>query len=212
MDSKIYGFVGVESFDIVHLLGNVLSSLGFTLTVVDYSPLGDVIFTVPGYDGSQVSYSYNNLEIYRSVPLEEVRPSEFMLLYFGMNVKHPYVAKCDEVWLFSDSQLQKINAICNVNLTGKQPRFVVFRDRQLTRATKSLILDELSELNVQNSNFIELDDDTSTLDLQFRVQYDSKILFKNVSSNICDLIVNLLEADFEVKDIKRGMKGVLGKK
>lgn len=212
MDSKFIGFVGVESYDVVHLLGNVLLGLGYKLTVVDCSQFGDIVYTVPGYTTDMTQIDYNNLTIYRAGSVNQIKLAEFVLIYFGMNTKHPDIKKCDELWIYTDSQLHKLNALSRLAINKEQPRFVVFRDRQLTRATKELILDIMKPLNVRDSNFIELDDDVQSLDIQFRIQYDSKILFKGVTSNVTDLVINILESDFELKDIKKSLKEVLNRR
>lgn len=211
MNSKFFGFVGVESFEIVHLLGNVLNDLGYTFTVIDYSPFADVMYTIPGYKGGNLDTEYNGIQFYRNASTDVV-DTEFALLYFGMNVSHPVIAECDELWLFTNAYLHNIIALSQMTIAGDQARFVIFRDRQLARATKKLVLDEFAGINVNENNFFELDDDTSALDVQFRCQYDSKISLKGISSSIEDLIVNILNTDFEVKDIKKSTRKVLGKK
>ena len=212
MDNKIYGFIGVESFEIVHLMGAALQELGYKLSVVDYSPFADLMYTIPGYNGGNLDAEYNGIQFYRNATLEVVEEDEFIVLYFGMNLNHPLIRECDELWIYTNSYLHNIAAISNIKIAGEQARFLVFRDRQLTRATKQLVMEELACLNVNDSNFIELDDDTATLDIQFRCQYDSKIVMKGVSTSIQDLIATILESDFEVSSTRKALRKVLGKK
>lgn len=205
MDKKKIAFVGEPSYDIIMYLGQVLNLLGFKLTVYDLSPLKDVVSTIPNVDFSDGVGEYQGIDIVWG-NITEVQNQEYAIFYFGYNVMHPLIAKCDEVWIFTDYQIQHINALKCLNV-GTIPRFLVYLSDDVGRAATRFIIQEFEHLHiVDGENFVEVENISK--EFRFHCQYDNTIKYKRIPRSFVTLVHKILEVDFSKKEIDTAVKGV----
>lgn len=204
MDKKKIAFVGEPCSEVILYLGQILHELNYNLTVYDLSPLKDIVSIVPNVDFSDGEAEYQNIDIVWG-NITEVQNQEYSVFYFGYNVDSPLIAKCDEVWIFTDYQIQHINALKRVNV-GTIPRFLVYYSDDIGRASIKFILNEFAFMRITDDNFIEVDNYSK--EFRFQCQYDNCIRYKNGTKVLTPLIKMLLEIDFSNKEISTALKGV----
>lgn len=204
MDKKKIAFVGEPCCEVVLYLGQILDFLGYELNVYDLSPLKDIASIVPNVNFADGVAEYMGLNVvwagFDSVPTEE-----YSLFYFGYNVGNPLIASCDEVWMFTDYQLQHINALKRVAV-GTLPRFLVYMQRDVGRTEARFIMNEFAFMQINDDNFVEVD--AASDDFRFRCQYNNVVKFGKGAKLLPILIRKLLEVDFDNKEINAAIKGV----
>lgn len=204
MDKKKIAFVGEPCCEVVLYLGQVLDYMGYALTVYDLSPLKDIASIVPNVNFADGEAEYMGLNIvwanFDSVPTQE-----YSVFYFGYNVDNPLITQCDEVWMFTDYQLQHINALKRVPV-GILPRFLVYLQRDVGRAESRFIMNEFAFMKITDDNFIEVD--AASDEFRFKCQYNNNVKFKAGAKLLPTLTKMILEVDFSSKEINAALKGV----
>lgn len=209
--SKVLGFVGIESYDLVHLLGQTITKLGRAVIIVDCSEFGDFVSTVPyGVDDGCV-VEYCDMTIARGIALDEIITDDtdeydYAIIYFGSSIKHPDIELCEEVYLVTDFQKHNINRLLQVVLDNEQCRFLIYRNRVSTKIDITYVINTLKSLEVDEDTTYVLDDEQEDYDNMVMLQYDSVLNGVSISSGIKDFIVDVLKVDFTQKMIQGAIK------
>lgn len=207
--SKILGFLGVESYDLVYYLGSVMHALGKSVLAVDYSPLGELASIVPyGLSNGEVVEQYG-VNIAKNVELDDVLESEdydYVILYFSSFIKHDNVVDCDEVYLVTDFQKHNINNFLNLDLDDEQCRFLVYRNRIETKIDLMYVINALKGLEITEEETYVMEDAQDDYDAMVMLQYDSIVNGLRISADVSNFIIDVLNVDFTEKLISNAIK------
>ncbi len=204
MDKKKIAFVGEPCCEVVLYFGQILDYLGYQLTVYDLSPLKDIASIVPNVNLGDGEAEYLGIRIVWG-DLGSVQNQEYAVFYFGYNVGNQLISKCDEIWMFTDYQIQHINALKTVQVKDL-PRFLVYLSDDVSHAAAKFMLNEFSGMQINDDNFIEVD--AASNEFRFKCQYNNVIKFKSGGKVLPTLIKQLLEVDFDRAEIADAIKGV----
>ena len=197
--SKVLGFCGIESYDIVHLLSRTMAGLGKTVACVDYSDDGALACTVPFGLSTGDEAVYYDVTIRNAANTEEALTDEYsqydyLIFYFGKTIKPVALAACEEVYLVTDYQKHNINFLKNVVLLDAQYRTVIYRNRVEAKIDLRYVMNELQPLDVDDDTFLYVEDSQQ--------DYDNMVL----------LHVAILSIDFVSAEIVKSLKQLTRRK
>lgn len=208
--NKVFGFIGIESYDIMYYLASTLTKLHMSVLMVDNSDDKSLAYSVPNFDdfAKLGIISYVGVDIAVDLSAEQLQESsyDYVLVYFGFSRRNAEIALCSEVYLVTDLQLHNIFRLSRVELSEDAYVFLVVRDRYCSKMSPELVLDSLKQYVIDKDNIIYLDDSAEDLNAKILCQYNSKITFKKVSKSIIGFVTKVLCVDFSEKDIVEAFK------
>ncbi|MEY8333254.1 hypothetical protein AALB53_09120 [Lachnospiraceae bacterium 47-T17] len=213
MSSKVFGFIGIESYDLVHALGSVITALGCNAILVDNSEDGALACTVPyGMDNGTV-VNYYGVDVARFIDADEFRDEyEYIILYLGADCEDGSAQDCDEVYLVTDYQKHNIQKLLNVSLKDEQCRYLIYRDRIAAKIDLSYLQEVLSPLGINDETSYMITESQNDYDNMVMLQYDSVVPKFSVSQSAQELITDILNVDFNSKNILAAIKSLSRRK
>lgn len=201
MSGKIFGFAGLESYDLVYYAAKVATNLGFKTLMVDLSedaaltflyhdeiPKGDIV-NVNGVDLQRLNLQKGSFQEY-----------DYVFMYFGNN---PVLLEvCDEIYFvtnFQKNNIQKLKDIVVPNV----PRYLIVRDRCACALNTNVILEQLPNLDVTEEEVYYLEDADTDLEARIYLQYSAKTKLSRLSTGIKTLIEHLLDTDSSKKELDK---------
>lgn len=210
MSTKVIGFFGQESYDIIHYTGKALAHVGCNVLAVDASKDLSLAYTFPSHvmqNGKILEY--NSIDIARAYELEPsvIKSYDYVLMYFGWDYTNPMIKRCEEVFCFTDCQIHNVQRLKRLDLESSQCRFLVLRNFVTGRFTE-LIMNELKNLNFKDSNVLTIACNGIDELCKLQVQYDSNFKFQGISNDVVKLIGFMLETEMDPKEFKKILKQI----
>lgn len=203
-ECRILGFVGCDSYDIIHYLSRILLELGESILLIDYSSLQALSC---GIVEDKEIVDFRGVDIAFDLELQEklFHQYSYILLDFGIENNHKNLAECDEIYLVTDYQLYKIQLVLNTVMDEEQQRFLILRNDVGIKVKEDAILIEFDGL-VDKENTYKLNSDEKDLKNCILCQHNGAIAFKRISGDMKELLVKILEIDYERKEILAAIK------
>lgn len=203
--SKISGFIGIESYDLLLYLSQTMKHLKCSVLLVDNSIDHSLAYTVPNFDEfSKLGIiNYAGVDVAVGVSSEQLGKADYdyILIYFGFNQRAVELELCDEVYVITDLQLHNIFRLDKFHVAQDAYVFLVIRDKYSSKASPDLVLDSVKAYSIRPEDVMYIEDGPEDLNAKLMCQYNSRLSFKRVSKSICDFIVAVLGIDFDKKDV-----------
>lgn len=208
--SKLLGFAGIESYDLMHYLGRTITRLGAIVLLVDNSDDKSLAYSIPNFDEfSKLGIlNYGNVDVVTNVGADAIADAkyDYVLVYFGFNFKDSLFQACDEIYFVTDLQLHNVFRLSRAELSADAFAFLLIRDRYSSKMSPDLVIEELQKFSLEKENVIYVDDSPEDVNSRILCQYNSRFSFKKVSKSIMDFIVKVLIIDFSEKEIVSAFK------
>jgi len=208
MNKEIIGFYGIDNFDIVLYLANLLKGLGKTVLMIDNSESGSLACSVPVL--SELD-SKNEVIEYQGIGFTTLEYDDYIaagydyiLVHYGF-IKNETFKFCTRL-VYSVNQLkhnvEKMNNLTNV---GEIPKQVLFCDYVSCKIDQKYILDKL-KLETTEDNLFVFDLDLYDIKNRILSQYNSTVNFKKITPAVKDYLINtvkILCPEISEKEIKK---------
>lgn len=211
MLSKVFGFVGIESYDIVFALGCVASSLGRKVLVVDNSRDGAFACIVPFGVGKDCTVNYYDIDVARDTLLHSIDYDDeydYVITYLGDNITCRDISACDEVYLVTDYQKHNILRLSQLELQDEQCRYLIYRERVTARVDLRFIQEKLSPLSITDETSYLVSESQADYDNMVMLQYNNVLRKFFISESVGSFIIDVLNVDFSERDIRAAIKTV----
>lgn len=222
--TRVSGFVGVESYDLVLYLAKVAKYLydfdkdgnhlgEASVLVLDKSndnSLRSCIDFIDNMDGETVNYC--GFEFATSC--SDFSDYTIVLIYYGRNLEEDF-SICDDLYLVTDYQKHNTEVIKEINVGETTYPFLVVRDRINSKITPDSIFydtDTCVHFTSKENDLIEIQDTQSDLAARVALQYDGRIDMRGLSESMNSFIIKALNADYQEKDIKTAIKKAVKEK
>ena len=199
MDSKVVGFFGSDSYDLVHFLARVLQQLGKQIVIVDRTRDRTMMMTVPTAEMAG-TVDYRGID-FTTEPVDIVHSEyDYIFLYYGFDC--PGISDAvEESYFVTDCQMQSIQKLKRLTLKEIQFRALVIRNSVPERDILGYVNLELGHLEFGEQNVYLLPFNQADISAMLAVQYDSVYRFDYVSKPTVDFIVGFCSLDFPEKDV-----------
>lgn len=205
MSSKVFGFVGMECYDLIFYASKTASELGFEVLMVDLSPNKDLSYLYPGEFNNGDTVDVDGVALIKG-KLEKGCFSgyDYILINYGCNPQSLYI--CDEIYFVTNFQKHNISPLQSLQVP-EVPCYLVVRDRGACSMNYDYILNELPNISVQEEDDIyAIEDSDADVCTRVFLQHSMITKFSKLSSSIKDFVKHVLEADFSPKDIDHAWK------
>lgn len=205
------GFFGVECYDLMHYLGQVMVELGLRVLMLDKSDTKSLSCTIPGEFIEKDYVTYLGIDFCTAMDLEEVATKadavyDIILVDFGFQHADKDIKKCSEMYLVTDYQLHHIMRMKELQLSDEVFRLLVIRDRVSTKLSPDYVIEELQGLNLTQDVTLLLEDTLMDLETKLLCQYDSTFSFRHVSHGFKEFILQVLSIDFDRRTVENAYK------
>jgi hypothetical protein len=201
------GYVGLEAFDIILYVGQIINKLRYPVLIIDLCDTGALTKTIcheMDLDSKTGIVHYRNLNYIRRVP-EDKELEDFdkgvVFVAYGLNYKEPNPIQMDLVNIVVDSfpnNIDKINLLIKDIQYNKQNIRLLIRDiisvDDIERTKESIMLSH----RPARIDYLYLDH--ADYENAVRCQTSQVVQFRNISSRMRKTIIN------EIYDIVPGIK------
>ena len=199
MSTKIFGFVGIECYDIIYYTAKVASSLGFKCLMVDLAKNGGLTYLYHGDCTVGDIVSVNNVDLVKApVDSKVFNDYDYVFLSFETNVSQ--LQLCHELYFATSFQKNQIALLKNLSVPNV-PRYLVIRDRGACSMNYKYILDELRNLDVSEEDIYSLDDTDDDIASKIYLQYSMNTKLGRLSSSVKALVEHILDVDTDKKSL-----------
>lgn len=206
---RIIGFVGVECYDLIHLLSKVITTLGASCLVIDNSDTKALSCSVPGgLTAGNCSY-YHGVDFIADISLRDntdTQSYDYVLIDFGFS-NDADMKLCDEVTLVTDFQIHNLERLKQIDV-GDVYRNLVLRDRVSSKLKPEYAISELSMHGITSENTILLEESQQDLENRLLCQYNNVFNFKQACDGMRVFVESALVMDYSVSQIKSAYKTV----
>lgn len=206
MDSKVVGFFGSDSYDLVHFLARVLQQLGKRVLIADRTEDKVMMLTVPVAEAAPI-VDYRGIA-FTGEPVDVVNSEyDYIFLYYGFDCQQ-ISEVIEESYFVTDCQMQSIQKLKHLTLQENQFRALVIRNSVPERDIMNYVNLELEHLEFGEENVYTLPFNQADISAMLAVQYDSVYKFDYVSKPTMDFIVGFCSLDFPEKDVVTALRVV----
>lgn len=188
MLTKVIGFNGVESYDIVLYLANIIKAIGHKkILVVDLSESRATFHCVPApMLANKEKINHRGIDFTVNDNKSDYSNYNFVFIDFGKRIKENN--RCD--FLFSVTDLQ-VHNIANIELVAPY-QYVIMRDVLKKKIQQSYIFESLEEQGFSKEKIYTLPFDKYDYINKLECQYNEVIKFNNLSGDFYDLLESIL--------------------
>lgn len=207
MGAKVFGFCGIECYDLIYYAAKTATHLGFSTLLVDLSPTHEMCYLYHDSFGIGDIVEVNGVSLMGG-RLEKgcLSGYEYIFIYYG--TKPILMDLCDEFYFVTDFQKQNIAALASIKVPDV-PRYLIVRDRGNCSLNYAYILEEVPNLDVDETNIYPIEDSDEDVRAKTLLQYSMGVKFSRLSDSIMELIMHILETDFSHKDINAAWKAIV---
>ena len=204
---KVFGFFGVEKFDIILYLTKVLEVFKKNVLVIDVAYEKSISSAIPNSDELPV-FNYNSADFISSdESLKYLGDNyDFMFIDFGFNVNHPLVNKCDEIYFVTNMYINNTYRILDAKLADDQERFLIIRDVENYKAVPDVICSAFASLSITKDTCFKLQENADDHYNKLDCMYNDMKSLKAVSEEMITIILLILSQDFLEKDLRNAIK------
>ena len=200
MASKVFGFVGVESYDIAYYAARTALKLGHSVLLVDGTVDHSVSCIYNGdINGDIVDVS--GVHILASDPTPGVfKGYEYVFVVTGFKTK--ILGMCDEIYMFTTLQKNHIKQLQQIEVPDV-PRFLVIRDRAACPISTKGILEDLKQFDFMEEEVYELEDSDGDIESKVMLHYNAHVKVSRLSASVLTFVRHLFDTDATKKEIDR---------
>lgn len=209
MSTRLIGFVGVDKYDIIHYLANILTVLNKSVLVVDSSLYGSITYTMPSiYRQEHGIFNYRNFDVvlHPDLSMIDFTPYDFVLVDFGFDVHNGDIMRMHEVYMVTDMQMHNVLRFKELELWPYQERFLVVRDIVRLRSIDNYIIEEFLDKSVGPDNTFAVHLDESDKIKMLDCMYNTTYKFKELSESMRSLLYGIVSPYFKEKEFYKAFK------
>lgn len=209
MAARLIGFVGVDKYDIIHYLANILTTLNKKVLVVDSSEYGSIKSTIPAiFKEEQDVFSYRKFDVLLNPKGANVNFNDydFVLIDFGFDVKNPILVNMHEVYMVTDMQMFNVNRLMELEIGLYQERFLIVRDIVKLKSIDSYIMSEFTAKSIGPHNTFALRFDETDKVRMLDCMYTDDYKFKDVTSSMQGVLYGILSPYVGEKEFTKAFK------
>ncbi len=199
LNSKIIGFFGSDSYDLVHYLARTITQLSKTVLVIDRTRDEAMMVSVPVEQGSGV-LDYRGVDFTAETVDVANSGYDYVFMYYGFDCQK-ISSKIEECYFVTDCQLQSLKKLKHLQVGEDQFRALIVRSTVPERNLLPYINIELGHLDFQKENTYVLPFNRNDVAAMLAVQYDSVYRFDGVSNPVLEFIIGFCSLDFPKKDV-----------
>lgn len=203
----IVGFVGIESYDLIHYLSRIARALGQKSLMVDLSDNRALSHTIRNPlvpDGEIVDFRGVDF-IARKIDVSKFSGYDYVFIDFGFQVNSTVIDVCDEVFCVTDFQRHNIARLREVQL-GEQFIILVLKDEVSINVKADAVLAQLPELQIDSENVYTIAHSDSNYASALGIQYGSVFRFDRITSDYKTLLLDYFSEMFKESEVKAALK------
>lgn len=205
MQSKVVGFFGSDSYDLVHFLARTLQTLGTKVLVIDYTEEQVMTMTLP-------TPVRNDIVDYQGVAFASCTTDltsqgfDYVFMYYGFCESGTIFEGIEEVYFVIDCQMQSIAKLKKLDIHEEQFRGLIVRNTVPERDILNYVQLELNKFEFGEKNTYVVPFSKGDISAMLSVQYDSVYRFDTVSNQVLNFITDFCSLDFPRKDVQAAIK------
>jgi hypothetical protein len=204
----VTGFIGIESYDIIHYLSRVARGLGKKSILIDCSDSMALSYTI-----RNPLVPVGNLVDYRGVDfisqpesIDFIEQYDYAFIDFGFDNEHPFIDECDGIFVVTDYQLHTNARIKGLEVADDQFLGLLLRNDVGSKVQAQTVIKQLGGLRFDEENVFSLMQADSNTATALAVQYDNVFKFDKITSDLKDFIISFFSEDFKEVDVKKALK------
>lgn len=199
MNTKIFGFVGSECYDIIYYTSRVATALGIKCLMVDLAKNGGLTYLYHGDCIAGEIVSVNNVDLVKA-PVDSKIFNEYDYVFLSFETNANQLQMCHELYFATTFQKNQIQALKGINVPNV-PRFLILRDRGACSMNFKYVLDELRNLDVSENDIYALDDTDDDIAAKIYLQYSMNAKLGRLSASVKTLVEHILDVDTDKKSL-----------
>lgn len=205
------GFLGIDSYDIIHYLSRILCKMEKKVLLVDCSNTHGLTNSVPGPDelDKTTVIHYRNVDFTASYKKEQLEQYDVIFFDFTDNVTHHLIDLCEDLYLVTDQQRHNISKVKQIydDTTTEQYVTVIIRNVVKCKIGMKYLLN-LIGFDASDEHYYVLDADVIDQELMLLCQYDNVFSFKKISNGFKKMLISILVENMklEEKEVKLALK------
>lgn len=206
MDVKIFGFVGIESHDIIYYSARMATKLGYSALMVDLSEDKSLACLYQGDYSKGEFVDVNGVSlVYGELGRGYLSNHDYIFIYYGYT--KTYLDLCHEIYFVSTFQRNHINRLKGLSVPNV-PRFLIVRERYLCSVDLNYILEELKYLGIAEDDIWVLEDTDTDRAAKVYLQHSRKVKLNKLSDSMKELVSHLYDIDESKKNIEKAWKSL----
>ncbi len=203
--TRVIGFLGGNHYDFISYVGHVLSEMNFQVLLVDYTPLQELMATVPEYVFQKVT-EYRDLFYIGAPEITEIKQYieeetyDFILIDFEYSSKGREFFLCHSICFVTDMQRHHLEIVENLKLPSKIERFLVVKEESPIRKMSFYLRRMITEMKLQESNYFSCPWGERERKNQMRCQYQYDIPWERTSSSMKRIVWSLVRRWLEYQE------------
>lgn len=199
MNTKVFGFVGVECYDIIYYTAKVASNLGFKCIMVDLAKDGALSYLYQDTFSAGEVVDVNGIDLIKG-PLETGSLAGYDYVFISYEHTPVLLELCHELYFATTFQRNDIYWLKDLRVPDVA-RFLVVRDRAASSMSYKYILEELPNLEISEDDIYALEDTEDDIAAKIYLQHSMKTKLGRLSTSIKDLVEHLLDIDSDKKQL-----------
>lgn len=210
MDTKIFGFVGIESYDLIYYAANLIQNLGCNVILIDASEKRDKSLM------HIVHCDFEDNSIYKFKDISFVSTSavaalnfdnyDYAFVYYG-KVKDTIKLVCDELYLVTDYQMHNLELLRQFCMT-EVCKFILVRDRSYCNFSEKYLLEEFPELGLRTEDIFAVEDTDADVSTRLLLHHSASVKLNKISKSVKVFIFHLFDVDFTLKQMESAWKKI----
>lgn len=204
MNCKIFGFVGVESYDLAFYSAKTAIGLGRKSLILDLTGDRNVacIFHGPVESSDVVNVSGIDIAVGK---LEKGLFNGYDYIFIVMDFHIQILDLCDEIYFFTTFQKNHVNQLKKISVPDV-PRFLVLRDRAAVAMNHKGILQDLKHLDIVDDDIFDIEDTDYDIEAKVLLHYSTKVKVARLSQSMFAFVKHLFDTDASNKEITNAWK------
>lgn len=204
MNVKVFGFLGVDCYDVIYYAAQTAKHLGHSSLIVDLSSSRSASYLYQGdyqegdiVDVNGVSLVYGKL--HRGVM------SDYEYIFINYGFTSSLLDLCHEIYIVSDCKKNNVDRLKSIDLPDV-PRYLVLRDSEILSISNEYFMGEFSKFDIGENEFFILSDTDDDRVAQVYLQYSRNVKLGKLSNSLCSFIEHMFDVDASKQDIARAWK------
>lgn len=204
MLTKKIGFIGIESYEIIHYLSRVLIHMNKKVLLVDRSETRSLEYSISApKELKQKVADYRGVDFSDKIP--EKSEYDLVLIFYGFK-ENKDSSDCDDLFFVTDLQVHNMD-----RLNQKNPcksKYVIVKNMIPLKINEKFVRLYLDKLELSKERFIFLLEDKRDKECMLYCQWEHVFTFHQISSSLKDLILSILiiACGAEKKEVSRAYR------
>lgn len=212
---KVFGFVGIDKYDIIMYLSSILVNLNKKVLLIDNSETAALTYCISipeSLNAKKEVVSYKNIDFIRNQTKENFEDRyDYILIDFGFKNHYQEIYECDNLVIVTDIQQHNMNRLLELKGYTNEAHLVI---KEVDRTENIMQVKNLfcqQNINIKNCYYLRYDsvDQSNNYTLQYgksikvkTLSFEYKYFLKELAVSLID--INKSEYSQAFKRLKRG--------